>query len=131
MRAAFLALVCTAAGAVPPVTQEDALAFHASGLCSISTPGAGLTRADGDGWIVSPLPGKHRMFIVLADGRYEMRPIDFTPGEAYKIRVLPAGAPLEWCPAHVPPGRAECGLVPRALLWDAKKATDQPTKERP
>jgi hypothetical protein len=120
----LLLLACAPAWAIPPVTQEDALRFHEAGLCSIKEPGQGLTREDGDGWIVSPLPGKHRMFIVLADGRYEMRPIDFTPGSAYKIRVLPAGAPVEWCPAHVPPGRDECGIVPKALLWDAKKVTD-------
>jgi hypothetical protein len=124
VRALVLAFVSTSALAIPPVTQEDALRFHESGVCSIKYPGKGLTREDGDGWIASPLPGKHRMFIVLQDGRYEMRPIDFTPGEVYKINVLPKGATVEWCPAHVPPGRDECGIVPKALLWDANKVTD-------
>jgi hypothetical protein len=125
VRALALALACTSAAAVPPVTPEEADRFHEAGLCSIKYPGKGLTRADGDGWITSSLPGKHRLFIVLADGRYEMRPIDVTPGEIYKIRVLPAGAPLEWCPAFVPPGRDPCGPVPAAFLWDARKVTDR------
>jgi hypothetical protein len=120
-----LLAIAPVALAAPPVTPEEAARFHEMGMCSIKEPGTGLRRADGHGWIVSPLPGKHRLFVVMTDGRYEMSPINFTPGEAYKIRVLPAGAPIEWCPVEAkPPGRDECGPVPSALLWDARRVGD-------
>jgi hypothetical protein len=109
--------------ALAPVTQEEALAFHEKGLCSISEPGTGLRRPDGDGWIVSPLPGKHGLRV--AGGTVTPALIDFAPGRAYRLRVLPAGAPVEWCPAFKPSGRDECGPVPSVLLWDAKKVTDR------
>jgi hypothetical protein len=126
MRAAYclaLLLACVLAWAAPPVTQEDALAFHKDGLCSIGQPGTGLHRKDGDGWIVSPLPGKHELRV--EGGNVSPAVIDMTPGWGYRIHVEPQGATVEWCPAFKPAGRDACGPVPSALLWDAKKATDR------
>jgi len=122
MRAAVLALACGSVAAMPPITQEEAERFHKDGLCSIKEPGQGLTRADGDGWITSSLPGKHRLYVVA--GTVTPTELDITPGLTKRVRVLPPGAPLEWCPAFHPPGRDACGPVPSAFLWDAKKVTD-------
>jgi hypothetical protein len=99
----------------PPVTQQEALAFHATGRCAMMEPGQGITRPDGRGWITSSLPGMHR---IVYEGR-EIRVIDVTPGKPYPIVVLPGA---QWCPQFVPPGRDACGPIPKAFLWDAVPA---------
>jgi hypothetical protein len=98
--------------ALAPITQEEALQYHASGRCAMVEPGHGITRPDGRGWITSSLPGKH----VIKTGHMSLV-LDIIPGKAYRI-VAPGGE-LEWCPEFVPPGRAACGPVPSAFLWDA------------
>lgn len=98
-----------------PVTQAEALAFHASGRCQMMEPGQGITRPDGRGWITSMLPGPHRLVNATPAN------IDFTPGRAVKVIVT---GPVEWCPAFKPADRDECGPVPPAFLYDAKLATD-------
>jgi hypothetical protein len=102
--------------ALPPVTQEEALAFHIKVRCMGGEIGRGITRPDGKGWIVSSLPGKH----VILTGTQSVV-LDITPGKAYRIT---ASGPVEWCPEFVPPGRAACGPVPAAFLYDAKLASD-------
>lgn len=101
-----------AAAAEPPVTQAEALAFHAGGRCSMMEPGHGLSRPDGRGWIVSSLPGEH----VIRNGSTSTL-LDMTPGRAYPIKA--PGGVVEWCPRFVPPGRTACGPVPPAFLYDA------------
>lgn len=123
MRALVLALFCAPAAALAPVTQEEALAFHSKGLCMMMEPGRGITRADGDGWIVSSLPGPHRVFV--ENGRIVWRSgemFDMVPGKPYAIHVEPQGARVTWCPQFAPPGREACGPVPPAFLYDATKA---------
>lgn len=119
MRALVLSLLAGPALALPPVTQDEATRFHEAGLCAIAAPGKGITRADGDGWIVSSLPGPHRLY---AEGGQVSKPhIDFTPGKPVKINVSPVDAVLQWCPAFKPAGRDDCGPVPRGFLYDAVK----------
>ncbi len=113
--------ILLAAALLAPVTQEEAVAFHTAGLCQMSEPGKGITRADGDGWVVSPLPGMHSFF--AKGGSTSARMMDMTPGYPQKIKLSP-GATLYWCPKYTPPGRDACGPVPPAFLYDAKKIGD-------
>ena len=116
----LLSLGAVSAWALPPVTQAEAVAFHSGGVCQMMAPGQGITRRDGDGWIVSSLPGRHR---ILVDGK-PLRQIEMTPGQPYPIHVAPAGGRVEWCPQYVPPGRDACGPVPKAFLYNAVKVGD-------
>jgi hypothetical protein len=116
----MLAWAFVAAGAalaLPPVTQEEAVAFHTNALCQMKEPGKGITRPDGRGYIVSSLPGKHRLFV-----NGTLLEIDMTPGRPYAI--FAPGGNVAWCPRFVPPGREACGAVPQAFLYDAQLATD-------
>jgi hypothetical protein len=124
VRAIVLALASSAAFAAPPVTSAEALQFHEKTLCGPSgKPGTGLRRADGHGWVISPLPGKHEFY--AEGGEVSPAVIDMTPSEAYKIRVLPKGAKVQWCPVEARlAGRDRCGPVPDELLWDAHRVGD-------
>jgi hypothetical protein len=104
--------------ALPPVTQEEAVDFHLKGLCQMAQPGQGITRADGEGWIASSLPGKH----IIDTGR-STEVLDLTPGKPVGIKVKP-GFQVTWCPLYKPAGRTACGPVPRAFLYNATKVTD-------
>ena len=95
-----------------PVTQEEALDFHAKGRCEMSSPGTGLTRPDGKGYIVSSLPGPH---LIVAGGKAYT--LDMTPGKAYPIKA--PGGNVAWCPKFVPSGREDCGQVPPAFLFNS------------
>jgi hypothetical protein len=130
MRALVLALTCPAALALPPVTQEEALAFHKAGLCQMEEPGQGLHRPDGDGYVVTSLPGVHRFFTTHPGGRVtvnrsRMGLADMAPGFGVPIHVEPAGAEVQWCVQFRPPGHDECGPVPKAFLYDARKVGDR------
>jgi hypothetical protein len=118
VRALALVLFCGSVWAVPPITQEEAIAFHLAGRCQMVEPGTGITRPDGKGWITSLLPGKH----VIKTGRMSMV-IDFEPGRAYKITA--PGGQVEWCPEFIPPGRDACGPVPPAFLYNAVTVNDR------
>ena len=114
MRTVVVMLVMAgSAYAVPPITQAEALAYHASGACSMMEPGTGL-RKDGQGWIVSPFPGPHRVIY----GHSE-RVIDMDAGRAYRLAVTPPDAEVQWCVPGKIAGREPCGLVPQSLLWPA------------
>ena len=116
MKALALLFACSSAFAIPPITQAEALAYHAGGACSMMEPGTGL-RGDGKGWIVSPYPGPH----LVDDGR-STQVIDMDAGRAYRISARP-GAEVQWCvPAKIA-NHDRCGPVPPALLWPAKTVT--------
>lgn len=123
MRVLAALLVCAPAWALPPITPEEAERFHRDGRCAMMARGTGLTRVDGDGWITSIFPGPHRLR--APGGKVWPEEMDITPGRTNRVRVLPQGTPLEWCPAFKPSGRDECGPVPSVLLWDASKVTDR------
>jgi hypothetical protein len=126
MARALIALLllapCVARAALPPVTDAEALEFHASGHCSMMDPGTGIqSRADGRGWILSSLPGKHRIYaiggtVVLQAGGDSL---DMDVGRPYKITVTPATAQVQWCPQFAPQGRDSCGPVPQSFLYPA------------
>ena len=112
----LLALIVSSAHALPPITQAEALAYHASGACSIKEAGTGL-RGDGQGWIVSPYPGRTQISYGSTS-----RIIDMNAGQPYHLAV-PPGAEVQWCvPAKIAK-HDRCGTVPPALLWPAKTVT--------
>ena len=124
MRAAALALLlaCTTAHATPPVTQDEAVAFHTSGLCQMTEPGEGLK--DGRGWVLSMFPGRHLIYarggaVSTLDGKVAMF-FDMDAGRPYQIKVSPPDAPVYWCVPYVQKGRDRCGAVPTAFLYEAK-----------
>ena len=127
MRALLLALLAGPALALPPVTQQEAIEFHEKGLCQMEAPGKGLTRADGDGWIVSPFPGLNRIYDAngskVSVNKQAWGLVDMTPGLAALIHVSP-GAQVWWCPQYHIAGRDDCGPVPPAFLYDARKVKD-------
>lgn len=115
MRALLLILVSLPAAALPPVTEEEAIAFHRAGLCSMAEPGQGLTARRG--WIGAYYPG--RMKLIGAHFDTGSDSVDATPGRVYFIEVT--GGLVQWCPRFVMPGRDPCGDVPKAFLYDVKK----------
>ena len=123
MRAAALLLAAAPAFALPPVTQDEAVAFHTSGLCQMTEPGEGL-RADGQGWILSMFPGKHLVYakggyVADIDGKAAVY-LDMDAGKPYRIKVTPPGAEVFWCVPYAQRGRNRCGPVPAAFLYEAK-----------
>ena len=96
-----LVLVASNAQALSPVPSDaQAQRAHATGTCGSLGPGSGL--ADGKGWVVSMLPGKHE-FRVRGGGSVYLTvarktSLDFDAGRPYYIVVEGArpGAVLEW-----------------------------------
>jgi hypothetical protein len=123
---AFTLAAAAAAALLPPVTQTEAVDFHVKGLCQMSQPGKGITRKDGEGWLASSLPGPHRIY--AATGTVKVTGakdgvIDLVPGKPVPIVVSP-GANVVWCPKFRPNGRAACGPVPPAFLYNATRIGD-------
>lgn len=121
-----LLLAVAGSAALPPVTQAEAVDFHVKGLCQMSQPGKGITRKDGEGWIASSLPGPHRIYaetgkVTVAGAKGGV--IDLVPGKPVPIVVSP-GTSVVWCPKFRPAGRAECGPVPPAFLYNATRIGD-------
>lgn len=119
---AVLVLTSGVALATPPVTNEEALEFHKDGHCSMVEPGTGIqSRADGRGWILSSLPGKHRIYAIGGTVRLQVSgdTLDMDVGRPYQIIVTPATAVVQWCPQFAPSGREQCGPVPTSFLYPA------------
>ena len=120
----LILLLCISAHAgMPPITSEEALAFHKTGACRKMgvEPGTGL-RSDGEGWVMSSLPGRH----VFTVGAFT-QVLDMTPSVPVRLRGVPRGE-ATWCIDAKIAGRDTCGPVPRELLWPA--VTVQPGARR-
>jgi len=94
-----------------PVTEEEAIVFHAQGRCVMAAPGNGLTGKRG--WIGAYYPGRLKITGAKFDGGKDT--VDAVPGRVYFIEV---DGPVSWCPQFVMPGREACGPVPKAFLYD-------------
>lgn len=110
----FAATTAASGQSAPP---QDAQKQHARGTCGSLGPGTGLG-ADGKGWIVSMLPGRHEVrmrgggaaFLTVA----RQTSLDFDSGRPYYIVVegAPAGAVLEW----KAPGQ-DWAPIPKTFLY--------------
>ena len=96
---------------LPPVTEEEAIQFHAQGRCVMTAPGKGLTGKRG--WIGAYYPGRLKITGATFDGGNDA--VDAVPGRVYYIE---ATGPVSWCPQFIIPGREACGAVPKAFLYD-------------
>ena len=109
------------------MTQTEAVDFHVKGLCQMSQPGKGITRKDGEGWIASSLPGPHKVYAIGGKVTVAGAPsgvVDLVPGKPVPIVVTPPTATVLWCPRFRPAGRADCGPVPPAFLYNATRVGD-------
>lgn len=108
--------------AQPPATP-DAQRQHARGTCGSLGPGTGLS-AEGKGWIVSMLPGRHEVRVRGGGTAWltvaRQTALEFDAGRPYYLVVegAAAGAVLEWkVPGH------DWAPVPKTFLYPPQGVT--------
>jgi len=82
----------------PAPTDAQAQEAHATGQCGSLGPGTGLA-ADGRGWVVSMLPGRHEFRVVgggtVVVSAAKVTELDFDAGRLYYLVKTGSGR-LEW-----------------------------------